>query len=114
MKIIAIEKETPNTDSEAFKPHLKHEAFKVWELYQAGIIREAYFRQDRSDAVLVLECVDTEEAHNLLQSLPLVHEGLTSFEVIPLRPYSGLSRLFEAQQKLVVTGNSKVRVTLFL
>jgi muconolactone delta-isomerase len=114
MNLLAIEKEVPNVDAEAFEPHLKAEAYKVWELYQAGIIREAYFRQDRSEVVLMLECDDVEEAHEILQSLPLVYEGLIAFDVIPLVPYSGFSRLFYAQQKLVVTGNSKVRVTLFL
>lgn len=95
MKILAIEEEIPNVDAEAFKPYVKPEASKVWELYQASIIREAYFCQDRSEAVLMLECTDTEEAHEILASLPLVREGLITFDVIPLKPYSGFSRLFD-------------------
>jgi hypothetical protein len=95
MKILAIEKEFPNVDAEAFKPYLKLEASKVWELYQASIIREAYFRQDPSEGVLMLECTDTEEAYEILASLPLVREGLITFDVIPLGPYSGFSRLFD-------------------
>ena len=95
MKILAIEKEIPNVDSEMYIPHLKPEASKVWELYQAGVIREVYFREDRSDAVLILECADTDEAQILLRSLPLVKEGLITFELIPLKPYSGFSRLFD-------------------
>jgi len=38
---------------------------------------------------------DPGEAQLLLQSLPLVKEGLICFEVIPLKPYSGFARLFE-------------------
>jgi hypothetical protein len=80
--------------AEQFQPHLEAEAAKVWELYQAAVFRELYFRQDRSEAVLVLECADVEEANQVLGTLPLVKEGLITFEVVPLVPYLGFSRLF--------------------
>jgi hypothetical protein len=64
------------------------------ELYRAGVIRELYFRQDRSEAVLVLECADAEEAQRALAALPLVQQGLIAFDIIPLVPYPGLARLF--------------------
>jgi len=95
MKLIAIEKEIAGASPEAFAPHLKAEAARVWELYQAGVIREMYFRQDRSEAVLVLECESVAEANELLKTLPLVKHGLISFEVIPLIPYPGFARLFD-------------------
>ena len=97
MKILAVEKEYPRFGADAFKPHLKSEAARVWELYQAGIIREAYFRQDRPEAVLMLECANIEEAREILNSLPLVKEKLIAFEIIPLKPYSGFSRLFSSE-----------------
>ena len=71
---------------------------KAWELYQQGIVRELYFRQDRAEAVLVLECKDTKEASKAIGSLPLVKEGLISFELIPLVPYSGFGRLFNERR----------------
>jgi len=94
MKILALEKESPGTTPEQFAPHLKAEAARVWELYQSGQLREMYFRQDRSEAVLILECADVEEAHQVLGTLPLVQAGLIGFEVIPLVPYPGIERLF--------------------
>jgi len=94
MQILAIEKEIPNLTAADFKPHAKAEAARVWELYQAGVFRELYFRQDRPEAVLVLECTDVDEANQMLNTLPLVKAGLITFEVIPLRPYSGFGRLF--------------------
>jgi muconolactone delta-isomerase len=94
MKILALEKETPGVAGDQFKPHLRAEAARVWELYQAGILREIYFSQDEHTAVLILECADAAEARQVLNSLPLVKEGLISFQVIPLAPYSGLARLF--------------------
>jgi muconolactone delta-isomerase len=94
VKILALERELPGVSGEAFRPHLKAEAARVWELYQAGVLREIYFRQDRHSAVLVLECADVAEAHAALNTLPLVKEGLIAFEVIPLAPYPGFARLF--------------------
>ena len=94
MKILALEKEVAGVKNEAFQPHLKAEAARVWELYQAGVFRELYFRQDWPGAVLVLECADVEEAVRQLDSLPLVKEGLMAFDVIPLVAYPGFARLF--------------------
>lgn len=94
MKIIAMEIESEGVKPEQFAPHLKSEAQRVWELYQNGTIRELYFRADRSDAVLILECRDITEAKEKLESLPLVQAGLISFEIIPLIPYPGFARLF--------------------
>lgn len=94
MKILAMEIETEGVKSEQFAPHLKAEARHVWELYQAGMIREVYFRADRSEAVLILECKDVIEAKEKLNTFPLVQAGLISFEIIPLVPYPGFARLF--------------------
>ncbi len=95
MKMIALEKELPNISPEAFtNALLKSEAARVWELYQSGALREIYFRQDRSDAVLILECNSVEECQTLLASLPLVSHKLIDFEIIPLKSYTGFSRLF--------------------
>jgi len=94
MRILAIEKEVPGVTAEQFRPHLKAEAARLWELYQAGVFRELYFRKDRPNALLILECAGVEEAKGALDTLPLVREGLISFEIIPLVPYPGFSRLF--------------------
>lgn len=94
MKILALEVEAEGIKPEQYTPHLKSEARRVWELYQNGTIRELYFRADRSEAVLILECADVREAKQLLESLPLVQAGLITFDVIPLIPYPGFARLF--------------------
>ena len=70
------------------------EAARLWELVQAGIVRETYFRSDRREAVLILECADLDEARAHLETLPFVREGLIAFELIGLRPYPGFARLF--------------------
>jgi hypothetical protein len=95
MKILAMEVETEGVKPEQFAPHLTAEARQVWELYQDGTMRELYFRADRPEAVLILECKDVMEAREKLDSLPLVRAGLIRFEIIPLVPYPGLARLFK-------------------
>jgi hypothetical protein len=94
MKILALEKDVPGVTAEQFPPHLQAEARRVWELYKAGIIREMYFRQEKTNAVLILECVGAAEAREILNTLPLVREKLIDFEIIPLLPYPGFERLF--------------------
>lgn len=98
MKILAIEKEVSGVQDHDYKPFLKAEALRALELYQAGIIREIYFRLDEHQAVIMLECQDEAEAREVLSTLPLVQEGLIDFEVIPLGPYTGFSRLLVSEE----------------
>ncbi len=95
MKILALEKESAPTQASDFQPHLAEEAAKVYELYQAGVVREFYFHETDHTAVLMLECANVDEARGVLGGLPLVKAGLISFEVIPLIPYPGFTRLFK-------------------
>jgi len=94
MKILALEHELPNAKVEQFQQHARDEAFRVWELYQQGVIRELYFRADRVESVLVLECENIVAARQTLSTLPLVKSGLITFELIPLQAYPGFARLF--------------------
>ena len=95
MKILAIENEIKGKRKEDFLPHLRSEAYEVWRLYQRDIIREIYFDNENRRAILILECKDAKEARERLFELPLVKEKLIKFEVIPLSPYPGYSRLFK-------------------
>ena len=94
MKIFALEHEAPNATADGFQRYAKDEARKVWELVKAGVIRELYFRVDRSEAVLVLECQTVDEAREALSTLPFVQNKLITFELIPLKAYPGFERLF--------------------
>ena len=97
MKILALEHELPEATAEGFRKYAKDEARKVWALVQAGVVRESYFRADRSEAVLVLECPSVEEAREALSTLPFVYNKLITFELIPLKAYHGFERLFEKE-----------------
>ena len=96
MQILALEVEKQDASGENFQPLLIEEARKVWEFYQDGFIREIYFRADKTSAILMLECSGIDEAKQKLSKLPLVLANLIVFELIPLVPYPGFSRLFES------------------
>jgi muconolactone delta-isomerase len=95
MKILALERELPGGTVEKFQQHARDEALRAWELHQQGVIRELYFRADRNEAVLVLECEDVNSARQNLATLPLVEYGLITFDLIPLMAYPGFARLFQ-------------------
>ena len=94
MKILSIECELHGATGDQFRQHAKAEARRVWELTQAGIVRESYFRADRNEAVLILESASVQEAEITLSTLPFVQNKLIRFELIPLRAYPGFERLF--------------------
>ncbi len=95
MKVLAIEREVPGVSAGQFTAELgRAEAGRVWELQQAGIVREIYFRTDETSAVLMLECESVEAAKEELARLPLAAAGLIEFEVLGLRAYPGFERLF--------------------
>ena len=94
MKILALKRENSTATQAQFQRYAKEEARAVWELYHQGVMRELYFRADQPTAVLVLECASTGEATTVLANLPLVKQGLVSFELIPLAAYPGFARLF--------------------
>jgi hypothetical protein len=96
MKILALEKELSGTTPAQFQSLLQDEALAVWELQQAGTIREIYFSAEGHAAVLILECDDRDAAQQALAGLPLVKAGLIEFELIPLVPYDGYARLFQS------------------
>ena len=94
MRIVALEVEINSGRTTQWSDLATAEAARLWELVQAGVVRETHFRSDRPEAVLMLECADLDEARLHLETLPFVREGLIRFELIGLRPYPGFARLF--------------------
>ena len=94
MKIIAISSRREGVTPEKAHELQQQEARRVWELYTESKVREIYFRKDRPGGVLVLECDSVEQAREILGTLPMVKNGLTQFEFIPVGPYDRWSVLF--------------------
>ncbi|MCS6994273.1 MAG: muconolactone Delta-isomerase family protein [Anaerolineales bacterium] len=93
MKILALEYQLPSADPDLLEAYQAAQTRRLMELTRKGIVREIYTRAEQRESVLMLECLTPQEAHDVLQALPLVQAGLVAFEVIPLAPYDGFSRL---------------------
>lgn len=93
MKILALDKVRESATPERIRELFLMEIFKCVRLYLDDVVREMYFRQDRSGTVLVMEAPSVDEARKHLNSLPLVREGQVEFELIPLGPYIPLGLL---------------------
>ncbi|MCU0483527.1 MAG: superoxide dismutase [Chloroflexi bacterium] len=94
MKVLALGRDVVGQDDPRFAELRAAEARRAWELYQADVLREIYFRADRPNGVLLFEVPDVAAARAAVDSLPLVAAGLIDFDLVPLRPYPGFARLF--------------------
>ena len=95
MKILAIEKEMPGVVWENRGEILAKEALTVYNLYLKGLVREIYFTENKI-AILILECESINQASELLNTLPLVKEGIIRFDISEMRPYTGFNRIIKS------------------
>jgi hypothetical protein len=97
MKILVMPKPIEGVSREELLPHAPAEIRAVWELYAQGICREFYTRANEAGrVVLMFECASVEAAKEALATLPFVRLHLIDFDLIPLAPFTGLARLFQA------------------
>lgn len=92
MKWMAIENEVEGACWEHTDAVLKEEAFQIFQLYLTTRLREIYFNEHHQ-AVLILETPDRQTTLNILNELPLVKQGLITFNLMELRPYNGYEQL---------------------
>lgn len=64
-------------------------------LYLAGKIDSWYVRKDTRGVVFLMNVTTIEEAHELLEKLPLGVAGLMKFDLIPIGPLSPLNYLLQ-------------------
>ncbi len=97
MKILVLPKPIEGVRRDSLEQHAAEEIQAVWDLYAQGIVREFYTRANEPGrVVMALECASVEEANEALATLPFARLGLIDFDVIPLAPFIGLARLFQA------------------
>ena len=63
------------------------------QLYLGGKIDQWYSLREGNGVVFILNMSSVEEAHDLLEKLPLGQAGLMKFELIPIGPLSPLALL---------------------
>ena len=96
-KVLAIGHMTAAATPEAMTPVMKSEVPETVKLYLAGKIDQWYVRQDQRGVVFVMNVATVDEAHALLEKLPLGQAKLMEFDYIPLGPLSPLGRLLVQQ-----------------
>jgi hypothetical protein len=97
MKILVLPRPIEGVSREELLQHAPAEIQAVWELYAQGICREFYTRANEAGrVVLMFECATMEAAKEALATLPFAQLHLIDFDLIPLAPFTGLARLFQA------------------
>ncbi len=97
MKMLVLPKPIEGVSREEMLRHADAEIQAVWELYAQGICREFYTRANEPGrVVLIFESASVEETKEALATLPFAQLHLIDFDVIPLAPFTGLARLFQA------------------
>jgi hypothetical protein len=94
MKVLAIVDVAPGASVERIRAELGLELKESWQLFEAGVLREAYATSSPTRVVFVLETDDARAADGHLRRLPLVAAGLFDVQCIELRPFVNWSRLF--------------------
>src|ERR1043165_2510777 len=91
LMIATITSDAPKKDVIA---QIRQEALAAWKLWESEIVRSVYFKADMSGAVMIMEAENIEEINTALDTLPMVHAGLLSPEIMPLKAYTGWEKLF--------------------
>ena len=94
-RVLAIGHLTAGTTRAQIMPVMKQEVPDTVRLYLAGKIDQWFTRKDQNGVVFVLNCTSVEEAHTLLEKLPLGQAHLMDFDLIPLGPLSPLNLLLQ-------------------
>ena len=94
MQFLAIARPNKDTSPTEVLPYVKPEAEKVWDYYAADMVRSIHYIADMSGVVLMLEAASLDAAKSLIAELPMAQHGLLNFEILPLKPYTGLDTLF--------------------
>jgi hypothetical protein len=94
VKVLAMGRLTPAAMVPgAMKPVMPSEVRETVKLYLGGKIDSWYSRQDKPGVVFLMNVSTVEEAHALLEQLPLGVQKLMEFDLIPLGPLTPLSLL---------------------
>jgi len=103
MKILVMPKPIEGVSREQLLQHSAEEIQAVWQLYAQGVCREFYTRANEGGrVVLIFESESVEAAKEALATLPFVKLHLIDFDLIPLAPFTGLSRLFQSPTQATV------------
>jgi len=91
---LVITHDKPNVNWKEQELILKQEAKVLWNLQKKGVIRSIWFTKNTREAILIIEAEDTIRTKEIVDTFPLVEEGLISYDIVELIAYDGYERLF--------------------
>jgi hypothetical protein len=92
-RVLAIGRIAPGATREKVMAVMQKEVRDTVRLYLAGKLDQWFVRRDQNGVVFLLNVSTVEEAHELLEKLPLGEAKLMEFDLIPLGPLTPLSLL---------------------
>lgn len=98
-RILAIGRFNAPPTPDQFKLLSSQEVPDTLRLYLAGKIDQWYSIQNDNGVVFILNASTVEEAHTMLEALPLGQAKLMTFQLIPLGPISPLALLLPKPDK---------------
>jgi hypothetical protein len=98
-RILAIGRFNAPPRPDQFKLLASQEVPDTLRLYLAGKIDQWYSIQNDNGVVFILNASTVEEAHTMLEALPLGQAKLMTFQLIPLGPLSPLALLLPKPDK---------------
>lgn len=94
MKFLVIGSFFDSSQTDSFQKFHEAEGKALWELYGAGILREALFGKEFSCLSFVIECHNSNEAEQLIRMLPSAKSDLIRYQVSELTVFPALTEQF--------------------
>ena len=91
---LVITHDKPHVNWKKLEQLLKQEAKVLWDLQKNGIIRNIWFTRNTREAILIIETDDIIRIKEIIDTFPLVKEGLITYDIVELVAYDGYERLF--------------------
>jgi hypothetical protein len=91
--VLALVTAKPGVTREQVMKFIPAEIRATVRLYLDGRIRQWYSRGDGKGVVFILDCKDADEAHAVMDGLPLSAENLMDHQFVPIGPLMPLGAL---------------------
>jgi hypothetical protein len=100
MQVLALSRRLPGVTTEQLQPLEQPEAAAAYRLMMGGHLRNVHMLPERPGAMLILEANDIAHAQQLLGGLPMVEQGLITFDLSRMLPYPALGSLFAPEYRV--------------
>lgn len=92
MKVFAIASAKPTLTPEKLQQHMPNEVPATLKLYLEGKVEQFWFRE-KAGPIFLMNVDSVEQAKATLDGLPLVADGLMTYELLPVGPLAPLGLL---------------------